>query len=332
MNLEDLFTPAFLTEAINALPTPPSTLGSSGIFEVKPVNTTFAVIESINGKLVLVENTDRNADPKTKGNSKRTRRVFEIPHLPKNGVILPSELQVQGFGQDGVQVNEQSKVINDKLEDLKADIETTIEFHRVGAISGIILDADGTTVIENLFTAFGVQPKSINIPFSTAATDVGAKILEGKRHAQKKLGGAVITGWKCYCSPTYFDALTSHPNVEKAYANYQDAADRLGGDNRKGFVYKGVEFIEYDVEVATASGGTVKFIEDGKARLVPIAKKLFKTFYAPANYNEAVGTNGLPMYAKAEPRKMGKGWDLEAQSNPLSICTEPSALVTFSAT
>ena len=54
-------------------------------------------------------------------------------------------------------------------------------------------------------------------------------------------------------------------------------------------------------------------------------------YFAPANYNEAVNTVGQSYYAKSEPRKMGKGWDLEAQSNPLAVFHYPEALVELKA-
>ena len=332
MNLADLFTPSTLSKSINTIPKAPSMLVDKKIFKVTPVKTTTVIIESINGKLVLVSNTDRSADGAHKGNNKRKRIALEIPHLPKEATILPDELNVQEFGSDAAEGSAQAKVINDKLQSLKNDIETTKEFHRVGAISGIILDADGTTVITNLFTAFGVQQKNIDIQFSVETTDIRQKVLDGKRHAQKSLGGTVVREWIGYCSASYFDKLTSHPSVKEAFANWQAAQDRLGGDMRTGFSYAGVTWIEYEVEVNTVEGQAIKFIPDNQARLVPIADGLFETFLGPANYNEANNTLGMEFYAKAEERRMGKGWDVEAQSNPLSVCTAPDALVTFTAT
>lgn len=331
MNLADLFTLSTLTVAINVLPAPPTMLGSSGLFKPKRVNTTTVTIESINGRLVLVENTNRNGDPSFKKNPKAVRRTFEIPHLPKQGQILPTELEVAAFGESD-KPKEQSKVINDKLQGLKNDIETTLEYHRVGAISGIILDADGTTPIYNLYTEFGVTEKNINIALSNSGTDVRKFLLDAKRHAQKQLGGSLITGWTCYCSAEFFDKFTGHDQVKAPFANYQAAADRNAGDNRAGFVFVGITFIEYEVEVINSTGGVTQFIPDDTARLVPTATDLFQTYYAPANYNETAGTLGQPMYAKAQERSLGKGWTLEAQSNPLSVCTAPGALVKLTAT
>ena len=91
-------------------------------------------------------------------------------------------------------------------------------------------------------------------------------------------------------------------------------------------VYGGIEHIECNATV-----GDKRFIPLGKARLVPVVRGLLKMYNAPANYNETVNTLGKPFYAKSEPRKMGKGWDLEAQANPLALCLAPGALVELEA-
>ena len=70
-----------------------------------------------------------------------------------------------------------------------------------------------------------------------------------------------------------------------------------------------------------------RFIPLDVAQVFPVAKGVFRMFNAPANYNETVNTLGLPFYSKAEPRSLGKGWNLEAQSNPLALCLFPGALV-----
>ena len=42
---------------------------------------------------------------------------------------------------------------------------------------------------------------------------------------------------------------------------------------------------------------------------------------------ETVNTIGLPLYAKQELMRMNKGVELEAQSNPLNLCTKPRAVI-----
>lgn len=195
----------------------------------------------------------------------------------------------------------------------------------------MIYDADGTSVIYDLYKEFGVKQITVSLDLDNPNADVRGNIIKAKRQAQKKLGGAVVKEWKCYCSSEMFDKLTAHANVQKAYANYAEASDKLSGDKRDGFEFGGVKFIEYEVEVMGTNGKLIRYIKEGVGRLVPVVDGLFKTIYAPANYNETVGTLGKDMYAKIEPRKMGKGYDVEAQSNPLSLCTQPDALIELTA-
>jgi hypothetical protein len=136
----------------------------------------------------------------------------------------------------------------------------------------------------------------------------------------------MVTGFRSFCGPDWFDAFTEHEKVKAAFAGYQEAQDRLGGDTRSGFTFGGIEFIEYDV---TVSGQ--RFIPADVAQVFPVARGVFRMFNAPANYNETVNTLGQPFYSKAEPRKMGKGWDVEAQANPLAMCLFPEALVELKA-
>jgi hypothetical protein len=58
---------------------------------------------------------------------------------------------------------------------------------------------------------------------------------------------------------------------------------------------------------------------------------LFMTNYAPADYTDTVNKEGLPKYSRAEPLPFNRGWQIESQSNPLSICTRPRAVVKLTA-
>ncbi|POA25664.1 MULTISPECIES: major capsid protein [unclassified Pseudomonas] len=325
MNLQDMFSVANLTAAVNKLPAIPGKVGAMGLFDEKGVTSTSVVIDEREGRLVLVPNTSRNDDPAPMKGSKRKRRTFETLHLPLNRPILPSQLQgVAAFGQEDATAPV-ATVINDNLQELKNSIEATREFQRVGALRGKLLDADGE-VISDLFKEFEVSQKKITVALSNAGTNVRKACLDAKRFAESKLGGVMVTGFRALCGPDWFDAMIDHEKVKAAFANYQEAQDRLGGDVRSGFTFGGIEFIEYDV---TVSGQ--RFIPADIAQVFPVARGVFRMFNAPANYNETVNTIGQPFYSKAEERKLGKGWDVEAQANPLAMCLFPEALVELKA-
>lgn len=325
MTLEDLFKTTTLTESINKLPAVPGKVGAMGLFTEKGVRTTSVFVEYRAGRLVLVPDQSRNADGKSMGGGKRNGVTLTAAHLPLIGQVMPDEIQdVRAFGQEGTQdsLASQVQVINDKLTDLKNSIEATREFHRVGALRGQVLDADGSTVIRDLYEEFGVTKKTVNVALSNATTNVQKANLDAKRYAEKKVGGVVVRGWRALCGSDYFDAMVAHPKVQKAYEGYQAAQDRIGGDMRSGFTFGGIEYIECSDEV----DGKL-FMPANVAQIFPVAQGVFVTYNAPANYNEAVNTIGQPYYAKAEARKMGKGWDIEGQSNPLTLCLYPEALV-----
>jgi hypothetical protein len=240
---------------------------------------------------------------------------------------LPEDVQnIRAFGKEGAEAGLEgaATVINDRLEELRRNIDATLEYHRAGALGGLVLDASGD-VLTNLFDAFGVQKQTLAFALATESTNALSMALTAKRMAEKKLEGVLAQGFSAACSPEFFDALTGHKNVKAAYANWQAAQDRLGGDLRSGFVFGGIEFSEDNSSV----GGRT-FIPEGKARFYPRAPGIFKQYFAPADYMAAVNSIGKPYYAASESRKMDKGQTLEVQSNPITLCHYPEALVELS--
>jgi hypothetical protein len=142
-----------------------------------------------------------------------------------------------------------------------------------------------------------------------------------------------MTGIRCLCSSGFYDYLTMHPKVEKAFAAYQALNQNLADDYRRGFRFGGVTFEEYtatwtdkdaNARVAITANGAIAFPEG--------TGNTFKTIVAPGNFVETVNTMGQPYYAKQEPKKFGQGYELWAESNVLPICVRPEVLVTLTHT
>jgi hypothetical protein len=328
MDINDLFEVVPLTAAINKLPVAPGTLGAMGLFSERGIRTTSVAIELRAGRIVLVPTSSRTAEPTPFGSTKRKIVTLTATHLALSDVVLPDEIQdVRAFGSESIEAGLQSQaiVVNDKLTSMKTSLEATREWHRMGALRGQVLDADGSVLLD-LYDTFDVVKKTANVALSVATTNILKACLDTKRYAESKLGGVSVRGFRAFVGSSFFDALVDHAKVREAYANWQAAQDRLGGDMRKGFPFGGIEFIELPDAV-----GSTKFIPDDKAVVFPVAQGVFETLNAPANYNEAANTIGQAYYAKAEQRRMGKGWDIEAQTNPLTLCFYPEALVELSA-
>ena len=318
----DAFSVVSLTKAIEDTPFVPGRVGQLGIFSEEGVSTTSVSIEKIGSTVSLVPAASRGSSGRPMGNDKRQMIPFTATHLPQRASILADEVQnLRAFGSE-TEVETAQRLMNRKLAKMRRDLDTTIEYQRIGAIKGSILDSDGTIELLNLHTAFGTSVTSHNLVLGTAGTMVRNKVIEARRKMEAALGGLTYSGARVLCSASFFDALVGHAKVEAAFDRYMNG-EFLREDQRGGFYFAGVFWEEYRGQV-----GATKFIADGEAWMVPEGvPDLFVTNYAPADYMETVNTLGQAYYAKQEPKDFNKGIDVETQSNPIHICTRPAVPV-----
>lgn len=317
---EKAFALTTLTAAINAAPFKPFRLGSLGLFEESGITQDVAKVESLAGTLSIVSTAPRGGPGEVVIADKRKELTFKVPHIPTlSGIDADELLAVRQFGSENTLSNV-GMARDSLLAKMRASLELTLEAHRVGALMGNILDKDGT-VLQNLFTAFGVTQLTTGMALTTAGTVVRRKVQAAIVQVETALGGTPYSGLRALCGVNFFDELSNHPNVEKFWINTPAAQGYALADPYQAIQFAGVTWERYRGVSGCAIG-------DDDAYLVPMGiPGLFITRYAPANYIETVNTVGLPMYAKAEERRMGKGYDIEAQSNPLNLCTRPAAII-----
>ena len=322
----DAFNMVALTAAINKIPNNYGRLEQLNLLPAVGVRTRTILIEEMNGVLNLLPTMPVGAPGTLGAQGKRKVRSFVIPHIPHDDVVLPEEVQgLRAFGSEN-ELEALATLIAKKLALMKNKLLITLEHLRVGALKGVILDADGSTLYD-LFSEFGITAKSVNFALTTNTTEVLLKVLEVKRHIEDNLRGEFMTGIMCLCSPGFFDALTTHPKVKEAYARWQQG-QILFTDNRTNFSFGGITFEEYRGQATDAAGNVRKFIADDEAHFFPLGTaSTFRTYLAPADFNETANTLGLPLYAKQAPRKFERGTDIHTQSNPLPICLRPEVLV-----
>lgn len=317
----DIFTLQSLTAAINEVEYAPRRLGEMGLFDEEGIATTTVVIEKEGRQLGLVPAKERGAPGQVVGADKRTGVTFTAVHLPTVATILADEVQnVRAFGsEDSAQAIQ--AVVNRRLAKMAQRLEVTNEYQRIGAVKGQILDADGTTVLVDLFSAFGISQQSVQFVLDTTTTKVQVKCLEVLEKIEEGLGDMAFDGVTVLCGSSFWAKLIGHAKVEEAY-KYQQS-DRLRADGRESFTFGGCTFERYRGGV----GGT-PFVPTTEAYAVPTGvMDLFITRFAPADYMEAVNSLGLPMYSSSEELRHGKGVELEAQSNPITLCTRPQSVI-----
>lgn len=317
-----------MTEAINKLPATPTIIRSLGIFKPEYLDTTSVVVESKEGVLSLVPAVPRGTPGEPVATTSRGKREsFEMLHLPKHDIVRADDVQnVKSFGSDNKAETVAGKV-NDKLADMKFDIEYTREHLMLGAVKGKILDADGTPLVD-IYDRFGLTRKTFTWNLSGENSNVGKMIDDAVTALSKKRGGEPVNGWYVLCSPEFMQAVIYHKTMTALYERYQDGKTYREGDTNVGFKHKNLEFIQYDH--VFESGLQIKA---GEAEIIPKGtRKTFREYFAPADTAAAVNTKAKPYYASREPLGHGKGYDLEAQSNPLPLLLRPDLAATLKAT
>lgn len=322
----DSFGVVELTSAINVVPNKYGRLQQLNVFPDKPSRTRVIELERKNGVLNLIPSQPVGA-PATKGTvGKRTLRNLAIPHFPYEDVILAEDVQgVRSFGTEDQMASVQ-ELVNEKLITAADKHAITKEFLRWGALKGLILDADGSTLLD-VFTEFGVTQESQNFALTTTTTDVAAKVRALKRYMELNAMGVTYQGIHVMCSAGFFDALIGHAKVEKFYTAFQNKIT-LDNDYRNRFEFQGVVFEEHTGQATDLAGTVRKFVADDEAIAFPIGTTgLFNTHLAPADFMETVNTPGQAYYAKMERMKFDRGMELHTQQNPLPICQRPELLV-----
>lgn len=324
----EAFTTTSLVAAINILPNNYGRLREMNLFPYSGVYSKTILVEEKNGVLNILKTMPWGSDGQKLNAGGRTVRSFQVPHIPAEDAILPDDFaNIRAFGSEN-QTMALVDVVNDRMQNGKNKMAITLEYLRMGALKGIIYDADGS-VLYNLYEEFVIGQKKIDFVLGTDTTNVKKKCLDTRRHIERNLKGEVMQGDPhVLCDTEFFDALTGHTNVRSDYARWQDGA-ALRQDMRKGFPYGGLVFEEYNATTQNAEGVVKNFFDTKYGIAFPMGTMdTFKTFFAPADFLETAGTKGQEFYAKMEPRRFNRGMDLHMQSNPLPMCMRPGVLVT----
>lgn len=325
---DDAFGVVSLTDAVNKTPFVPGRAGAVASWAEDGVSTTTIAVEEIAGELKLVSSTPRGAPGTSVGKEKRSVRSLRIPHYQIDDGIMADEVQgVRAFGQES-QVETVFGLVNRRMAQHVAwRIDPTLEHQRIGALKGIILDGDGSTVY-NLFTEFGVsQMTEVDFDLDAGSPTAGAlrQVCDDvARDVADELGGVGYSGLHAFCGKTFWQNLIAHSEVREVYLASQTQATQLLNP----MAYRSIRIGDITFEEYRGSVGGTAFVHTDKCHIFPIGVPgLYRTVYAPADYIETVNTPGLPRYAKQYRMPNDKGVSLEVQSNALSYVTRPRVLV-----
>ena len=322
---DDAFSVSQLTQTIVDIPRVPTMLGDMGLFNEASINTTSMSLERMGNALQLVPNQVRGGPGQTLKPKGRKLLSINAMHLPQVDRITADEVQnVRAFGSE-TELQSVQKVVAGRISDMKANIDLTMEWQRIGGVKGKIMDADGTTELLDIYSLMGKTQtrQAWNIPTAATAVDPKQLCVNLKRAMRNALGGRMFRRPLVICNPSFFDKFVGHNNMKAAWERWNEGAFNRTDQTQADFEFAGVVFRIYDYTI-----GANPVIEDGIAYAVPEGVPgMFQQWFAPADYMETVNTNGVPYYAKQWADPSGKFVTLESQSNPITLNTLPEAVI-----
>lgn len=325
---QSAFNTVSLTSAFQKIPYVPQLLGDIGIFEPAPSRTRHIAIERRNGFLALVPTTPIGAPVSELNDDKRDIRDFRTVRLAKGFTIYAEELNgIRQFGSETELMQVQEEVAR-RAGRVMNDMEMTEENMRLGALRGVVYDADGQTVIRNWYTEWGITPPApVCYNLDQATTDVrtvGMGIIRTMARASK---GAYTPATETHalCGDQFFDALISHVSVKQTYQNWSAAIDLRENLAFQGFPFGGITYHNY----RGTDDQTTVTVPSADAFFFPVnAPGVFQVARGPAEFEPWVNTLGQELYALTIPDRDRQMWTkFEQYRYPLHICTRPEVLV-----
>lgn len=344
---DDAFSLIALTAAINNVDHVPDRAGQLafvGVGEGIAVRT--ATIEMRANTFSLIQTSRPGAPAEAEARPpKATLRSVDIPQIKLEDAIGAHQVQgVRAFGTTNQLLGVQT-VVNQQMAKLVSRHDLTLEYHRLGALRGLIKDADASTLL-NLFTLFGItnnntatgggatdsSPKEFNLDLSmdeSEPIDLRVNVMAIDRYVRRNAKLAIPSSasmW-VFCGDNFFDALISRPDVKEVFKRTDEQRVRLGANYAFGaFEFAGVVWENYR---GTDDGSTVAIDTDEAVGFLTGVPGLYAEYFAPADFMDTANTIGLPRYARMgqDPSGMNRFVTLHSQQNPLPLCLRPQTLV-----
>ena len=324
---QDAFSLISLSHAIDRMPYTPQFLGGLGIFQSEPVNNSTVWIDERDGAISLIQTSPRGAAPKELERDERKARPLKVPRLAKGSTLQANEIaSLRAFGSE----TEQTVVMQEfmrRMDRVRNDVELTHENMRLGALQGVVLDADGS-VIYDYFDEFGITPAAdVEFALNDDTADIAGTARQMARSMARSSKGALGPNATIHAltGDNFYDLLINHPQVRQTYLNWSASADLRDQAAFGAFTYGGVVWHNYR---GTDDNSTVA-VDVDEAHVFPIGGNgVFQQIMAPSDeFIPFVGTPGQNVYAMTIRDRDRDAWVRgEIYSYPLFMCSRPEVL------
>ncbi|WP_262027579.1 major capsid protein [Microvirga sp. Mcv34] len=321
-----LFRGVSLSSAMQRIPYHPMMLGQMNLFNVQRRRTRQVAVKVTEGRVDLIPISPIGAAPKQLEKKPGKMRIFEAHRLAEGSTIYAEEVQgIINIGDETVRLASMQEEVVARGQRIRDDMELTHEHMRLGAVFGKVMDADGTTVIDDWFENWGIEePAPIDMGLDDPNTDLRAKhqtLIDTMRRNSRG-------GWRpgarvhALAAPDYFDKLLGHPYTREAIKNSTRVLELLEQNPETVDIF-GVVYHRY----FGSDTGELE-VPAGQARFFPVGTDAFEVNYAPAEFAPFVNQPGQDIYALTIPDRDRQAFvTVEGYCYPLYVCRRPEMLL-----
>lgn len=331
---DNIFQGTEIHEAVGNIVYIPQMLNMMNLFEVEPLTTTTVGVYRKNETLEFIPTTERGSARSLPGRDARQLIQLSTVNLRQEDRINSHEVQniVNEFMPFDVALSRADDEVDTRNRKLMRKLEFTREFHRFAALNGILLDADGSVLV-NFFEAFGIsRPAAIVFDFpNTTEGALRTKVTQAVyRPMMRQLNARKSPNTRigALCSDSFFDKMIQAPEIYKSYIAQQNGAELREQKAWQSFNFAGVEWTNF---MGTDDNTTIA-IPDGRCRFFPIgATDVFKEYRSPGEEWREVNQQAREFYAYVVPDPRAPNYmafvDLYLDAHPLFACIAPDVLM-----
>ncbi len=326
----DAFSLASMTEAIQKVPTVPEKLASMNLFTPMPIRTVSFGVELKENGLTLIPFSERGEPLTQKSQSKRKIVTFQTNRIAKGDKLLASELQfVRQFNSEDQMIQATMEEIAQRQSGpggLLDDLNTTKEYHRMNAVFGKVLDADGTLETD-YFEEFGIeQPVVIDLALATTSGGELRKKIEENIviPMRKSAKGARFNKVYAMCGEGAWLKLGLNPEWRETWLAQQQGQELRNATIDQTYNFAGCEWFLYlgtDDDTVEMESDEIVFFPGGQGNTV------FREVLSPGERFDNVGQLGQPVYSQViVDEKRQTHAEIEVFSYPKYMNTRPEMI------
>lgn len=313
---------ATLAGVIEDIPHAPSRIRDLGIFRTGSLLGTVAAYDVTAWGVDLVQTSNRSDDTTYVESDDRNMVDFRAVHLSKSAKITEEDFRdIRALGK--AQFEAAKGLLARKARKPVLDVRTTIEWHMLGAIRGLILNANGD-VITDMFAKLGQTNRGTRYldianladgEFNTICGEIVDTVADS-------LGGLSFSSVHAFVNNATMRSIANLPECREAFRFQQSSQLRENKGYGTVFEYGGITFETYRGKV-----GGVDFVSEGEIIAFPLGADNFVQDFAPANRIGEEYQIGQPEFVIPFEDPRGKFEEVEIQANPLTLNLRPHATV-----